>query len=116
MYQTMLILLRLLKAVSKKKTNTLKFSFQNEIKFNFCIGLSTSNFFQFLFIVVDNFGLTVQNSIVNIVDHQDAKIKTVEALQHVLSKCADNIDLFLKVSFGGSSRALLTPQVIYLHK
>lgn len=66
---------------------------------------------KFLIVAVENFDLNIQNSIVTIVDHQDAKIKTTEALQHVISKCADNIDLFLKISFGSSVRALLTPQV-----
>lgn len=60
---------------------------------------------------MDNFNLTIQNTTVTVVDHQDAKIKTVEALHHVISKCAENIDLFLKVSFGTSSQTLLTPQV-----
>lgn len=60
---------------------------------------------------MDNFNLTIQNAVVSIVDHQDAKIKSVQALQHVILKCSENIDLYLKVSFGLSGPALLTPQV-----
>lgn len=60
---------------------------------------------------MDNFNLTIQNAIVSIVDHQDAKIKSVPALQHVILKCSENIDLYLKVSFGSHGPALLTPQV-----
>lgn len=65
---------------------------------------------------MENFDLNIQNSIISVVDHHDAKIKTTEALQHVISKCAENIDLFLKISFGGSvsARSLLTPQVNYV--
>lgn len=63
---------------------------------------------------MDNFNLTIQNAVVSIVDHQDAKIKTIEALQHVILKCSENIDLYIKVSFGTSGRALLTPQVKYV--
>lgn len=48
---------------------------------------------------------------ISIVDHQDAKIKSVDALRHVISKCSENIDLFIKVSFGTSDRTILTPQV-----
>lgn len=65
----------------------------------------------YIFLVVDNFKLTIQNALVSVVDHQNAKINSVDALQHVISKCSENIDLFIKVSFGTSARSLLTPQV-----
>lgn len=68
-------------------------------------------YFCFIFIVVDNFYLTIQNAVVSITDHQDAKIKSVEALQHVISKCSEDINFYIKVNFGLSGPALLTPQV-----
>lgn len=66
--------------------------------------------------MADNFSVSVQNTVVNVTDHQDAKIRTVDALQHVISKCNNDINLFVKVSFGNATGgapepAFVTPQV-----
>lgn len=67
----------------------------------------------FIFIVADNFDVSIQNSLIEVADHQGAKLRTAKELQHVISKCADNIDLFIKVHFGviGAVHGLITPQV-----
>lgn len=60
-------------------------------------------YFCFIFIVVNNFKVKMKNpKIFYITDHQDFEIKSDNALQHVIFKCSQNIDWYIKVGLVSS--------------